>query len=608
MCLVLAGPAGTSETYAVYDIMARSKQSFKTYSAVHAALVIFNILCCTALIVLQNRCMNAQTHDFVDSYCLSDNRMRAVVSSMLAVLILILAASLSRAVKSFRTYKMMSGINGGVFIALSSGFTYRLRAIRMKKWTAAILAVLLFELVPPFWQTITQYAITTENVFAKVQGSKVLVYSKDIRYDEGLNTLINLPRRLGTEALLPTIASFTTPQVSETVKEGVQTSVVREALVTNVTYSHEKDDLSFKCTDVVATVLTSCDIGRSVNTSFNDDGSYVTKMLYGQGVAVSVNSSYAIEGNVSVITTEKKLVVCGKPNICTMSFATCKSKLSLAKKDIIFTTSNRKVTSLRTVDENANINLDRFTDITSALVAAPERIAYTITSTLGGMFGSNASASNETAIASAGINGVFGDILGRIPGALSGNIPKRRLLGIAAAFDMETSDDYVLNGVFISSRGLGLGLFRDQFENELHARVCAAAAISLFNMWAVSVNGGSLDWQTYPSDEQFNQQLQNRDLFTVTPQAYMPVYYVWMMAAFFGLSVFVLAIIDVASFSKSKVNVRENNELALVDNVSNRLSFNHDMYIRVEGVPPNERLVAQSNRGGTIPNDATAYL
>lgn len=619
--------------------MAKKKLPKKTYCAVHAALVIFNVLCCTALIVLQNRCLNAQTDDFVESYCLSDNRMRAVVSFVLGILILIIAASLSRAVKSFRTYKLMSGINEGVFIALLSGFGYRLRAIRMKKWTAAILAVVLFQIGPPFWQTITQYAITTEDVFVREQGSKVTVFNRDINYNEGLNALFKLPRVLGTENLLLSIATFSNPQISKIAEGGVQTSVVRDALVTNISSSHAQDDFSFRYTDVVATVLTSCDIDRRVNTSFTDDGrSYVTKMLNGQGVAVRVNSSYTTEGNVAVISTEKKMVYCARQNTCIMTIATCKSKLSLAKENVIFTSSNRKVTSLRTVDENANVNLDRFTNMTSALVAAPERVAYTLTSISGGVYDSSAGTSAEPAIASAGmtINDVIGNISESIPGAVLGDIPNnRRLLGLGAVSDIEASFNYVVNEVLTSGRGIGLGLFRSQFENELHARVCAATAISLYNMWVASpsVTGGSFDSQSFPTEEAFNEKLQLLDLFTVIPQAYMPVYYVWIMAAFFGLSVLCLAIIDFASFSRSEVNVRENNELALLDNISNSfaaerrnhhlsndadmqesISFeqSHEMYMRVEGVHPNERLVVEYKDPATpnlnIPQHDTPYL
>lgn len=73
--------------------------------------------------------MNSRTNDFIDSYCLDDNKMRAVVSSILTLIIFTTAEALSNAVKSFRTCRLSDGINEGVFVAMASGLTYRLRSI-----------------------------------------------------------------------------------------------------------------------------------------------------------------------------------------------------------------------------------------------------------------------------------------------------------------------------------------------------------------------------------------------------------------------------------------------------------------------------------------------
>ncbi len=593
----------------------KTKQPFPTYCVVHAALVVSNVLLCIALILLQNRCLNARTDDFVESYCVSDNRMRAVVSFVLAILIFNLAASLIRAVKSFRTYRMMSGINEGVFIAMLSGFNYRLMAIKKRMWTAAILAVMLFEVVPPFWQTISNYAITTELVFVKVEGSKVEVYNEFIDYGKGLDIYVNLPRLLGAEGVIPSLASLSNPEISQVIEERVQTSVIRDGIVRNITSSQARDDLSFKFTDIVATISTSCNSQRRENVSFFDDGEYVKKMLNGQGSAVRLNSSYTTRDNMSSINTENSILCYGDLSSCDITVATCKSYVSLAKEDVIYTGSNRKVKSIQTVDANVDINLHDFTNVTNALVGAPERIALDITSsTQVGTVNSTSSIPGLVPSAAGDPpNSQVSEALNDALGLITDKIPNRKLLQdigfLSDTKPIETGINYIVDGVLLANRAVGTGLFRSAAENELHTRVCSAAAIALTYSQALTI----FSLKAFPSSKVINAPRQYFDLFTIIPQAYMPVYYVWIVAAFFVLSVVFFAILDFASFFKSKINVRENNELALVDNIGVNMAIarkgqalsndtdkqmsesfnNRTMYMREEGVSPDVRLVVE---------------
>lgn len=68
--------------------------------------------------VWQNKCMNYKKNNIVESYCLDDNNMKAVVSLILAAMTLVIAQALFGAVRSFRTYALLGGINEGVFIAM----------------------------------------------------------------------------------------------------------------------------------------------------------------------------------------------------------------------------------------------------------------------------------------------------------------------------------------------------------------------------------------------------------------------------------------------------------------------------------------------------------
>ena len=617
--------------------MAKRKQPFKTYCVVQAALVTLNVALCLALILLRNRCLNARTDEFVEFYCLSDNRTRALVSFVLAILIFNVAASLVRAVKSFRTYRMISGINEGVFVAILSGFRYRIRAvIKQPMWAAAILAVMLFELVPPFWQTITNYAITTELVFVKVPGSTAAVYTGNLDYGKGLDNLIQFPRLLGAEAILPSIATFSNPQISVLVNGGVQTSIVRDAVALNITSSHSIEDFSFRYTDVVATVLTSsCATRRHENVSFPDDGgSYVTKAINGRGVSVKVHSSFAIENSMSsVLNTEKVSVTCFEKSSCDMTVATCKTHVSLAKELVIYTSSNRKVKSVQTVDANVDINLNDFVNITSALVGAPERIAVDILSetqlvSAVGSAPGTVPGSKPTTSAAAPISlETFLESIGN----LTDTSPNNELLqdiGLSQGMKpsaIEIGVNYVVDGIFFPSRGLGTGLFSTALENELHARVCSAVATALTSSFSFSL----FSWKKLPSYQEADNALPPEeiiDLFTVIPQAYMPVYYVWTIAAFFIMSAVFLAILDIASFSKSVINVKEGNELGLIDNIGTGMnaarslyqasndtdkqemeSFGKQIYMRVENTG-NPRLVVEYSDTPDKPDSTTEYF
>ncbi len=126
-----------------------------------------------------------QNKRFVDSYCLDDNKMRAVVSSVLTLIIFTTAEALSNAVKSFRTCRLSDGISEGVFVAMASGLTYRLKCIRRGGLRLVVLIIVLIQFTPELWQAVSSVAITTEKVFTKTQ-AKAETYSGRIDYGLGV--------------------------------------------------------------------------------------------------------------------------------------------------------------------------------------------------------------------------------------------------------------------------------------------------------------------------------------------------------------------------------------------------------------------------------------
>jgi hypothetical protein len=595
--------------------MAKSKDSLASYCLAQVALLISTLVCCIILVVLQKKCLNAKKDDIVESYCSTDNRMRAVVSFILAILILIIADSLSRAVKSFRTYKLVNGINEGTFIAMTSGFLYRLKAMKSKKWTILILAVVLLEVIPAYWQIITTYAITTVIVIVKDGGSTAEIYNRGINYGGGVNRLRNWPNRLiGSESLLPSVGVLTNQGVSEMVGGKVMTSVVRDALAPNVSSSGFKDDLSFIYTDVVATIVTSCDTIRRENTAFpeNISAPYAKKMdsSTGMGGAVSVTSSYTIVGNKSIFKVNKDFIYCQGENKCNVTHTTCTSDLSLARQKVIYVINTRKVSPIKNIDDNATVSIQDFANLTNILVNAPEQIAFSLSTALGLDLGSDLGLD----LGSGDIVGDFGDIIDKV---LNAPLSGRKLLGMAG---VDTSINYVVDSVLVSSISIGTGMFNNSFENELHARVCSAASISLRNLFAFSAISGDNDLNSLYSG------LQKIDLYTPIPQAYMPVYFVWIIVAFFLTFVVVLITIDFFSFMMSPVNIKETNELALIDNIGrsmaakrsnyhlsndtdeqNVVSFRHNMYIREENTLSGKKVMIEYEDNGMVPNKSIPY-
>jgi hypothetical protein len=172
----------------------------------------------------------------------------------------------------------------------------------------------------------------------------------------------------------------------------------------------------------------------------------------------------------------------------------------------------------------------------------------------------------------------------------------------------------------VSSISIGTGMFNNSFENELHARVCSAASISLRNLFAFSAISGDNDLNSLYSG------LQKIDLYTPIPQAYMPVYFVWIIVAFFLTFVVVLITIDFFSFMMSPVNIKETNELALIDNIGrsmaakrsnyhlsndtdeqNVVSFRHNMYIREENTLSGKKVMIEYEDNGMVPNKSIPY-
>lgn len=557
--------------------------------------------------------MNATTNDFVDFYCLSDNKMRAAVSLVLVVMVFTMKESLIRAVKSFRTYKMNTGINEGVFIAMASGFSYRIRAMKDKKWTFVILAVFLLEVTPPFWNTLSTYAITTEDVFVKSPGSTTMILNGNINYGNGVENLRNVLKQIlvSGASLLPSVAVYSNPQFSTLFDNKVKTSVVRDGYVTEIASSRSKNDFSFTSTDIVGTIITSCNTNKKTTVSFPDDGKlYVKKITNNQGLAVNVNSSYTTSGSKLTVQTEKSFISCRGIGNCNVTFTACETDIILAKQIFIYVTNSKRVIPIKQVDDNTTINILDFAEFTNVLINASEQVAYPL--------------STENNYADNSANTLLKPVQDLID-----QIPLRKLMNITETINSNTIfNNYILDAAVNSGRSIGQGLFRNNLENELHARVCSAVSLTLFNLLETSTVNVLGTGDSISAFEKLFDNVETVDLYTVVTQAYMPTYFVWLIVAFFLVFVALFVIIDLVSFSMSEVNIKDNNELSLIDNIGNSMAserarhylsndankqesiaFDNMMYVREEGTTPNKKiLIEYNNYTGQPPNRSNDYF
>ena len=122
---------------------------------------------CAGLVVLQHFCMNHRDGDFVDSYCLTDSSMRAVLATILTAIVLLLTSLVSSAVESYRSMKLATGINEGVYIAMASqSIKYRVRAL-FTRWAGAVILIVLCTNAPNLIQTLANLGIKTAGVYVR---------------------------------------------------------------------------------------------------------------------------------------------------------------------------------------------------------------------------------------------------------------------------------------------------------------------------------------------------------------------------------------------------------------------------------------------------------
>jgi hypothetical protein len=514
--------------------------------------------------------MNSRTNDFVDSYCLDDNKMRAVVTLVLTVMIFTTAAMLSNASNSFRTCRLSDGINEGVFVAITSGLTYRIKSIRRRGLGLIILIIVFIEFTPELWQSVSSIAITTEKVFTKTH-AKVETYSGRINYGLGVDytemlQIANPPGGLSNGDISAATATYGNPELSVVKSDKIVTNVVREGLALNITAAEKKSDYSFPFIDVVATVSSNCSVQLQERVSFLDnENAYIKVMMDGTGAASKFDSTYTTDTD-TVIFENTKIVVYCENNSCNITSSLCTSDVTLSRSSFIYTPSNKKVTITRTIDKDVTISIRAFADLVNGLVGVPEYLAL--------KYGISLDATSATT----------------------------NLAGLS----------FTRNAI-LSSRTIGVGLFDGIAQNELHATVCASAALTLSDLQATSfVAAGNFSVDFNDIYRALYGNTTNNNLYLPVNQAYMPTYFAAILFAFFVILSFLLMTVDLVSFRKSLINIKNANELAFIDNIGYTMASKRLRHSLSNDASEQERVAFENTlycrQGKNSNGDAVIYI
>ena len=654
--------------------MATAKKAFISYAWLRVCAVVVNALLSALLVFVRYKCMSNKTNDTVESYCAEDNNMRAVVSAIISAIIFTIALALSSAVNSFRTYKLVTGINEGVFVAMGSGFTTKLNSLMYPPVGLLIMVVVFFRYAPESMQTFVTLATTTQDVYV-MNNSTAIVVDEPIYYGRNIESakFLSLIPQANSLSLLTTASAYGSPQGSSSVDKSVEVAVVRENFVIELNITDFYDDNSIKYTDVVANIRTTCSDARDVNEGIDiEDDKYVRLILGQDSYSASfVDSNYEVSGKYANITTQREISSCINSSMCETTSVSCSSIVSLGRYDMIYAVGTKKVTLVNEVYMNTAINISDFAEILTNIVTSPEDVAIKIVdvsslanaqsrpepsvdvsnlpdgsyvdgpssgfgiddllgapgigellggSDIGGpssgyAFGDLLSElgksniggpSSESDIGGPSSGSAFGDLLSELGRSSTGGPSSEPGIGdLLSESDIgsmsgESNINNLLSGLSRSSIGdligqrdingisandvfntinvlqsyvsFGTGRFDNILSNELNARTAAAAGLSLHRLMSASfLNASSLESVTIisPSSALPVRPLnhKNINLYNIVKQAYMPVYFLWLVVAIVTLTTVAMALTDLVCFHKSPINIKDVNELALIDNI-----------------------------------------
>ena len=367
---------------------ALASRKFVAYMVVVSSL-------CAGLVVLQHYCMNHRDGDFITSYCLTDTHMRTVLAAVLTILGLVLTAAVASAVEAFRTAKLATGINEGVYIALGSqNAQYQMRAI-FTPWWAVMIVILLAVNAPQSLQTLANLGIRTVAVYIRNRSTAV-VFDAYSYYNTTVTVTQNDLAELGTAfSVLNKMRDYRTSATSRLTDGGrtVATSVIRDGYV-DVTHMMDGDNTNaFKRVETVATISTTCTSGpfsgplsevvpsdpASVNVTWVDGtANLASATVYTLLYETMPDGSVFFNSTLSEPLCSPdpgSSVECspfGPDTPVVGTATTCSSTLLVQDQIIIYTLSADSVTPVQLVSDKTTVNIQDLADLMVGFADSPE--------------------------------------------------------------------------------------------------------------------------------------------------------------------------------------------------------------------------------------------
>ena len=421
--------------------MARKKGCFSVsykYMAYVAAVAVL----CAGLVVLQHYCMNHREGAFVDGYCLTDSHMRAVLAAILTVIGLVLTSAISSAVESYRSGKLATGINEGVYIALvSQSVKYRLHAL-VTPWAAVVMVTILCTNAPNSIQTLANLGIKTAGVYVRNPSSAV-VFNTYSYYNTSV-TQTSFTNLQSAIQMMTKMRDYRTSATSTVVDHGeeVVTSVLRDGYVSGLSIFHTDATNAFKRTETVVTISSTC-----VASVFRP-GSPLSEAVPANAAAVNVtvvvpqeNLAAALiydihyeilSGNSMLVESSLSNPGCnssdctslGPETIVAGSTSTCTSTMVVQDQDIIYTVGADSVQPVQLISNTTTVSVS---DLATLIVGYADSIEGT-------------------------------------PDAISNPAYAGAVLDFYAAFPV--------------------GSFNESQENYLHTKLCASSSLAMNLLWS----------------------------------------------------------------------------------------------------------------------------
>ena len=330
---------------------------------------------CAGLVVLQHYCMNHRDGDFVTGYCLTDSHMRAVLAAILTIVGLVLTSSMTSAVEAYRSAKLASGINEGVYIAMSShSVKYRLQAL-LTPWGPAVMFIILCTNAPNSIQTLANLGFKTAGVYVR-NNSTALVFDTYSYYNvsvpEAQQYFANLDFAIG---VLAKMTAFRSSATSTVVGHGnaVATSLVRDGYLGATVIVLNDVTNALERLETVVTITSTCTIASfsgllsdavpatptAVNlTQILPSLNFATAFIYDVAFEVLSPNAMLFQSSLSEAVCQADTCTTLDPNTNVSSTTTtCSSVLVVQDQDIIYTVGTDSVTPVRLVSNATTVSV-----------------------------------------------------------------------------------------------------------------------------------------------------------------------------------------------------------------------------------------------------------